>query len=208
MSVAVQSATCDLVVVGASLGGVSAVSSVLASLPGDFSAPVVVVQHRSSSADGLAALLDRHTALSVRDAEDGEVPAAGSVLVASAVRQLSLEGDGRLCSQPGRGSQLDPLLAQAAAVHGERLIAVVLTGRLDDGAAGVTCVKARGGRVIAQDRSTAVAFQMPAAAIATGCVDFVLPLGAIPAALVTLTMAPAAAELFRVGRPSWATPAV
>jgi two-component system chemotaxis response regulator CheB len=70
------------------------------------------------------------------------------------------------------------------------VIAVVLSGRLDDGAAGVVEVKRAGGRVLVQNQATAECFGMPGAAIATGCVDFVLPVGRIAPALVALVMAP------------------
>jgi two-component system chemotaxis response regulator CheB len=119
-------------------------------------------------------------------------------------RQGVLDGDGRLVFRRAHRCQADPLFESAAFGYGERAIAVVLTGRLDDGVAGVRAVKGRGGRVIVQDASTSAAFAMPAAAIATGCVDFVLPLDYIAPALVSLVMVPGAAELFRVRLSPWA----
>jgi two-component system chemotaxis response regulator CheB len=92
----------------------------------------------------------------------------------------------------------DPLLASAARVLGSRLIAIVLSGRLEGGAHGVREVKHRGGRVIVQDPESAVAGAMPKAALATGCVDFALTPDRIGDALVALCAAPGAAELFRV----------
>ena len=77
-------------------------------------------------------------------------------------------------------------------------------GMLHDGAEGVRAVKRYGGRVIAQDPATACAPGMPAAAIATGCTDFVLSPERIPYALITLAMAPGGAELFSVPLPHWA----
>ena len=85
------------------------------------------------------------------------------------------------------------------------MIGVVLTGMLRDGTTGVRAVKRHGGRVLAQDLATARAGSMPSSAIATGCVDFVLPLHRIATALVALTMAPGAAELFTVPIPPWAS---
>jgi two-component system chemotaxis response regulator CheB len=96
------------------------------------------------------------------------------------------------------------LFASAAAVFGPRMIAGVLSGRLDDGSLGVRHVKGAGGRVLAQDDATSQAFGMPAAAIATGCVDFVLPLAVLADAITALVMAPGAAAMMRVAPPPWA----
>jgi two-component system chemotaxis response regulator CheB len=84
------------------------------------------------------------------------------------------------------------------------VIAVVLTGRLRDGSRGIRAVKAQGGRVLIQDPSTAVAPDMPTAALATGCCDFALPPDKIGDALTALVMAPGAADVFRVPLPPWA----
>jgi two-component system, chemotaxis family, protein-glutamate methylesterase/glutaminase len=97
----------------------------------------------------------------------------------------------------------DPLFGSIAAAYGPRVIAGVLTGRLDDGAAGIRAVKRHGGRTLVEDPATARAGAMPAAALATGCVDLVLPLNHIPHALITLAMAPGAADLFRVPPFPW-----
>jgi two-component system chemotaxis response regulator CheB len=80
------------------------------------------------------------------------------------------------------------LFESVAASYKERAIAVVLTGTGSDGAMGVQAIKKMGGTVIAQDEDTAEFFGMPSAAIQSGSVDFVLPLGEIPTALVTLVM--------------------
>jgi two-component system chemotaxis response regulator CheB len=84
------------------------------------------------------------------------------------------------------------------------MIAVVLTGRLQDGSQGVRAVKAKGGRVLVQDPATAVAPDMPMASLATGCCDFALPPDKIADAVTTLVMAPGAAEVFRVPVSPWA----
>jgi two-component system chemotaxis response regulator CheB len=195
-----RAAGVELVVLASSLGGISACGEVLASLPAGFPAPVVVVQHHGRGSEVLVSLLQRRTRLAVVLARTGLRPVAGTVYVADGGRQLVLECDGRFAYSDGVGARCraDPLLESAALRHGERLLTVILTGRLDDGARGVVAVKAAGGRVIAQDAESAVASGMPAAAIATGCVDFVLPPRVIAAALVTFVMVPAAGELFRV----------
>jgi two-component system, chemotaxis family, protein-glutamate methylesterase/glutaminase len=96
------------------------------------------------------------------------------------------------------------LIASAGAVYRQRALAVVLTGAQDDGARGVRTLKRHGGRALTEDPITAVAGSMPAAALATGCVDLVLPLHRMSHALIALTMAPGAADLLRVPIPPWA----
>jgi two-component system chemotaxis response regulator CheB len=81
---------------------------------------------------------------------------------------------------------------------------VILTGRLADGANGCRAVKRNGGRVLVQDPATAEASSMPAHAIATGCVDFVLPPDRLASAVLALTTAPGGAELLTVPVPPWA----
>ena len=98
----------------------------------------------------------------------------------------------------------DTLLSSLAPVLGPAAVAVVLTGMLDDGARVVRAVKRHGGRVFVQDPATAHAPGMPSAALATGCVDFALPLHRIAQALVSLAMAPGGAELLAVPPPAWA----
>ena len=81
---------------------------------------------------------------------------------------------------------------------------MVLTGKLHDGTEGARAIKRGGGRVLAEDPETARAPAMPTSAIAAGCVDHVLAVEQIPAALVAFVMAPGAAELFQVPSPPWA----
>jgi two-component system, chemotaxis family, protein-glutamate methylesterase/glutaminase len=197
----------DLVVIAASQGGRAAYQRILAALPAEFPAAVVVLQHRAArQRDVLAGLLARETPLAVEPARAGARPQAGTVHVAPAGRQLLLtrEGSFALTDADGGWPLADPLLASAAAAYGPRTIAVVVSGRLRDGAAGVRSVKRAGGRVLVQDQATAECFGMPGAAIATGCVDFVLPVQILGPALVALVMAPGAAAWLRVPVPSWA----
>jgi two-component system chemotaxis response regulator CheB len=99
----------------------------------------------------------------------------------------------------------DDLVASAAATAADGgVIGVVLSGRGHDGAEGIRAVKRHGGRVLAQDPATAQARDMPSSAIATGCVDFVLPPERMPAALTALAMAPGGAQLLAVPTPHWA----
>jgi two-component system chemotaxis response regulator CheB len=196
-----------VVVAAASYGGLAACRTLLAGLPAEFPWPILLVQHRSPESDYLAPLLARSTELRVAPAREGELLQPSSVYVLPAERQGVLERDCRLVFRPALRCHADPLLESVASVFGERAIAAVLTGRGSDGSAGVRAIKSRGGRVLVQDEASAAAFAMPAAAIATGCVDFVLPLRSIAAALVSLVMVPGAAELFRVRLSPWASAA-
>jgi two-component system chemotaxis response regulator CheB len=199
----------ELIVLVASLGGLDAISTVLGGLPEDFGTPVLVVQHGRPGFDPqrLATVLRTRTSLPVRTAETGQSAEVAGVTVVPTGCTAELGADRRFtvgeCGPFGAG---DDVLTSVAAAFGPAAIAVELTGMLRDGADGVRAVKRRGGRVLAQDPETARAGSMPSAAIATGCVDFVLPLGRISSALVALTMAPGAAELLAVPLPPWATP--
>ena len=200
----------DVVVLAASLGGPAALVQVLGALPADYPVPVVVVQHRAPGAgDGLVSMLRRPILLPVVAAVDGVSLRAGEVTIAPVDSQMTLSAGGRIdlaeLSPVHPRATADQLFVSAAATYGPRTLAVVLTGRLSDGAVGVRAVKRAGGRVLVQDQATSRAFGMPAAALGTGCIDFVLPLETIGPALVTLLMAPGGAGLLQVPTPHWAT---
>jgi two-component system chemotaxis response regulator CheB len=173
----------ELVVFGTSLGGLKALMTVLAALPPKLTVPVVIVQHRATDGDGhgLARLLQEHTPLTVQEAEDKMPLAAGTVYLAPADYHLLVEERGVLALStdvPVRSARpsIDVLFETAAEAYGRGLLAVLLTGASADGAEGVTTVKARGGKVIVQDPSSAESSTMPAAGIAAAAVDYVLPL--------------------------------
>lgn len=198
----------DLVCLTASLGGVSIYAQLLAGLPADFPVPVLMVQHRAAAApDRLTAVLGARSALPVVPIADGDRLRAGVVHVVPGGHTAVFAADGRIALTPMSGHRLaDDMFATAAARYGPRLIAVVLSGRLDDGTAGVRRVKGAGGRVLAQDEDSCAAYGMPSAAIATGCVDYVLPLAVLADAITALVMAPGAAAMMRVALPPWARP--
>jgi two-component system chemotaxis response regulator CheB len=201
----------DVVALIASLGGLPAVSRVLAGLPAQFPAHVLVVQHGRDSGDPdrFTRLLRRVSPLPVRTARDGAALDDAAVTVVPLGHLARIDDDRRVRLTPAtaddRGHGGDALLGSLGPVLGARAIGVVLTGMLRDGAEGARLVKRHGGRVLVQDPATAEAGGMPASTIATGCVDFVLPLHRIAPALVALTMAPGGAELFTVPTPSWAS---
>lgn len=198
----------DVIVMVASLGGLEAVSTVLAGLPAAFRVPVLVSQHgkQRSRPDVLPQLLQRETLLPVKAAQAGRAIEPGTVAVMPRGCTSTLEAGYRLTmTASDHIAQGDALLISAAQAAGPRAIGVVLTGMLHDGAQGVRAIKRRGGRVLVENPTTARASSMPSNAIATGCVDFVLPARRISAALIALTMAPGAADLLTVPTPAWAT---
>lgn len=184
----------DVVAIASSAGGLAALTSTLSTLPADFPAAVLVVQHLDPRHRSLMAeILSRRTALAVVQAVGGEPIEAGTVYVAPP--------DHHLLANAGRTLELaqtelvhfvrpsaDLLFESVAAAYRERSIAVVLTGSGSDGAMGVEAVKKMGGTVLAQDESTSEFFSMPSAAIATGKVDFVLPIEEMAPALLSLVV--------------------
>jgi two-component system, chemotaxis family, protein-glutamate methylesterase/glutaminase len=173
-----------VVVVGASAGGVEALKRLVAELPADLDAAVVVVLHiptRSTSV--LPEILDRATPFRARSAEDGDVLEAGVVYVAPPDRHVLVRGDRlqvvRGPRENGHRPAIDPLFRSAAATRGNEVIAVVLTGVLDDGSAGVVAVSRHGGTVVVQDPADAAFPDMPAHAIADDSPEAILPLDEI-----------------------------
>lgn len=181
----------EIVVIGASWGGLAALETILSSLPGDFALPIAVVLHRGVlSTERLAATLRRHTALAVRETQDKEAILPGHIYLAPPDYHLLVEpGDFALSTEApvcyARPS-IDVLFESAADAYADRVIGVVLTGSSADGAEGAARIKARGGYLIVQDPETAASPIMPKAAIAAATADCVLPLSEIGPLLATL----------------------
>jgi two-component system, chemotaxis family, protein-glutamate methylesterase/glutaminase len=180
----------DVVAIVASAGGLLALSKVLSHLPAGFPAAIVVVQHLNPRRPSLLTeILLRRVALPVREARHGDRIRPGCVYIGPPNHHLVVGPGGVIAltsTEPVHYARpsADTLLESVGRVFGSRAVAVVLSGAGVDGADGVRAVKRGGGTVIAQDRATSQSFGMPGAAIATGCVDSVLPLPEIAAALV------------------------
>ena len=187
------------VAIGASTGGPPALQQVLAALPPDLPAGVVIAQHMPEGFTRMFAdRLDRLVPLRVREAEGGEALEPGQVLLAPGGRNLLLERGpgGRVVARvepPAAGDRyvpsVDRLLTSAAGACGGGVLAVVLTGMGDDGAAGVGAVRAAGGLTLAEAEETCVVYGMPREAVRTGAVQRVLPLPEIGAAIAREVLA-------------------
>jgi two-component system chemotaxis response regulator CheB len=182
----------EIVALAASAGGLKALTDVLAELPRNFPAAIVVVQHLDPRHRSLMAeLLGKRTALPVSEAREGDKLVPGHAYVAPPNRHLLVNPDHTLSLTQTElvhfvRPSADLLFESAAASYRERAIAVVLSGSGKDGSMGVKAIKKMGGTVIVQDERTSEFFGMPEAAQQTGMVDFVLPLHEIAPALQTL----------------------
>ena len=185
----------DLIVVGASWGGLHAVSRLLEQLPEDLTAPLAVAQHRSASSrpGGLEELLQDHTSWPVCEGRDKLPIERRHVYVAPPDYHLLVERGAFALSVDERVQyarpSIDVLFESAADAYGAGVVGIVLTGANDDGAAGLARIKERGGVAIVQDPHDAERAAMPEAAIAATAADAILPLGEIGAFLYGLCCA-------------------
>ena len=178
-----------IVAIAASAGGITALSRVLGGLPNGFPVPVVIVQHLDPRHKTvIAEVLGRRAKMPVRLARDGERAEAGTIYVAPPNHHLLIGADGGLTLSSSElvhfvRPSADLLFESVAGSYGPRAIACVLTGTGSDGAMGASAIKSRGGTVIAEDPESAEFKGMPEAAVATGAVDFILPLDEIAAVI-------------------------
>ncbi len=186
--------TRQVLAIGASTGGPSAIETVLSRLPAD--APgTVIVQHMPETFTGaFAARLDSVCALQVRVARDGDPIVDGEALIAPGNKHLVAQRSGarygvRVVDGPAVHHQrpaVDLLFDSVARAAGPNAIGVILTGMGADGARGLLEMKKRGARTLAQDEASCVVFGMPREAVRLGAADEVVPLDEIPAAILRL----------------------
>ncbi len=194
----------DAVAIGASTGGPDALSKVLTSLPADFPVPIFIVQHMPPLFTRLfASRLDSSSQLTVKEARDGDVPAAGAVYIAPGDFHLSLRRDaaGRarmVVSQEGPENWVRPavdvLFRSVAEVYGEKILAVVLTGMGQDGMKGSEPIIAGGGQVVVQDEETSVVWGMPGSVAQAGLAQHILALGDIAEHILRVAQRPQSAS--------------
>jgi two-component system chemotaxis response regulator CheB len=158
----------DLIAIGASAGGLNAVSRLLGLLPADFEVPIAIVQHRSKESLALAEVVQAATTLRVLEVEDKQPLEPRTVYIAPPDYHLLID-DGRFSlstddlvrfSRPS----IDVFFDSAADAFGPRLIGIVLTGANSDGSQGLLTIAERGGQTLVQDPATAEIAVMPAAA--------------------------------------------
>jgi two-component system, chemotaxis family, protein-glutamate methylesterase/glutaminase len=181
----------ELIVVGASLGGLHALEYLFAALPSSFVVPLAVVQHRHRDSDStLRVVLQRASALPIYEAEDKQPIEPGTIYLAPADYHLLVERGSFALSTEGpvlhARPSIDVLFESAADAYGDRLLGVILTGASADGAQGLAIIKARGGCAIVQEPSSAECPVMPRAALTASAVDYVLPLPEIVPLLTKL----------------------
>lgn len=170
-----------LIVIGASLGGLSALRILLGRLKPKFSIPIAVVQHRHKSSDGdLIDCVQQSTTLTVKEVEDKDEIVPGYVYFAPADYHLLVEPNYFELSidEPVSYARpsIDVLFESAADAYADQTIGVILTGANQDGAAGAAAVKASGGKLIVQKPTNAESPIMPAAAISRVSPDWILSL--------------------------------
>jgi two-component system chemotaxis response regulator CheB len=170
----------DIIVMGASAGGVEALQRVVAGLPQNLPAAVFVVLHvTAEGTSALPAILARAGPLPANHAVNGEVVSYGRIYVAPADFHMVLRGGVvRVVHGPRENRSrpaLDPLFRTAAVSYGERVIGVVLSGALDDGTAGLYAIKRQGGLAIVQDPGDALSSGMPRSALEYVQVDHLAP---------------------------------
>jgi two-component system chemotaxis response regulator CheB len=182
-------------VIGASAGGVEALSGLLGALPRDLEAAICIVTHVSAhTPSSLHRILAQKASLPVAPAQDGETLRPGRIYVAVSDRHLMLEkGAIRLSRGPKESRArpaVDVLFRSAAMCYGPRSIGVILSGMLDDGTAGLWAIKDQGGATLVQDPWQAQCSSMPESAIQHVEVDFTGPVKALAAEIVRLTEQP------------------
>lgn len=180
--------TRDLIVVGASAGGVEALCQLMSRLPGDLPAAVLVVLHVSSDRPSvLPRILSSAGPLPATHAKSGERPSRGHVYIAPPGSHLLVhDGTLRLSGGPKEGGHrpaIDALFRTAARAAGNRVVGVVLSGSLDDGTAGLVSIKQRGGICVVQDPNEAIIGDMPRHALQNAEIDHCLKIADIASLL-------------------------
>jgi two-component system chemotaxis response regulator CheB len=169
-------------IIAISTGGPAALSEVIPSLPESLKVAIVIVQHMPAGFTAhLAERLDAASKVSVREAQPGDRPLPGMVLIAPGDKHLEFDDRGAIVLTDGplvNGCRpaADVTMTSAAKIYGRRTLAIVMTGMGKDGAAGALAIKRADGKTLAQDQTTSVIYGMPKAALDAGGIDEVAPL--------------------------------
>ncbi|MGA2193504.1 MAG: chemotaxis response regulator protein-glutamate methylesterase [Nitrospirota bacterium] len=180
-----SSAAIDVVAIGTSTGGPPALQAILAKLPKEFPAAVLVSQHMPRNFTRyFAERLDRLSTVSVKEAQEGDVLAPGRVLIAPGGRHMTLKRAGSEVKVHLKDSlpsdkyvpSIDLMMKSAASHYGNKTLGVILTGMGYDGREGMAFIKGLGGKTLAESKETAVIYGMPKEAIEAGSVEKTVPL--------------------------------
>lgn len=181
-----------VIVIGSSAGGVTALQKLVAGLPADFGAPILIVQHVSANAISyLPHILTNVGPLPASHPKDGQALLPGNIYLAPPDHHMLIE-DGHILVRKGPKENrfrpsIDALLRSAAHSHGPGVIGVILTGMLDDGTSGMWSVQRMGGTTIVQDPVEAMYPSMPSSVLQYVDVDYVTPIDQISTLLIELT---------------------
>ena len=189
----------DVIVIGASAGGVEALITLVGSLPARLPAAIFLVLHIPAQSPSLLPdILNRVGALHALHPVDGQAIQYGHIYIAPPDHHLMVEeGIVRIIRGPKENRHrpaIDPLFRSAARTYGTRVMGVILTGSMDDGTAGLLAIKRRGGEAIVQDPQDALFSSMPQSAIAHVEVDHVMPLSDMGSLLVQVAHEQAAEQ--------------
>jgi two-component system chemotaxis response regulator CheB len=189
----------DIIVIGASAGGIQALTTLVTGLPRDFPASLLVVVHIPPYAiSRLPEILSRSGPLPAAHARHGEAIEPGRIYIAPPDRHLLVRAGWIELSRGPRENHcrpaIDPLFRTAARVYGARVIGIILSGALYDGSMGLLAIKTRGGMAIVQDPQEAIVDSMPRRAIERVEAEHVLPVAEMAAALTDLIRQPVIAQ--------------
>ncbi|MDP3478223.1 MAG: chemotaxis-specific protein-glutamate methyltransferase CheB [Desulfoprunum sp.] len=193
-NIAAQPATVKVVAIGASTGGPPVIEKILAELPHDFPAPVLIVQHMAEGfIPGFAEWLGQTSSLPVHVAFHGSITRPGHVYIAPDGTQMRVDANGRIvCAGDAPENGLRPsvsyLFRSIAEVFGKNAVAVLLTGMGKDGAAELKLMQDKGAITIAQNEESSAVFGMPGEAVKLGAARYVLPADKIAAVLTSIAM--------------------
>jgi two-component system chemotaxis response regulator CheB len=182
----------NIIVIGASTGGLDAIKALVGGLPPDFQPPIFIVWHMAAEIRGIVpGVLNKLNTIYAAHAVDNEVIYPNRIYIAPPDHHLLLEENRvRLSRGPKENHfrpAVDPLFRSAAYTYGSRVIGIVLSGALDDGTAGLWRIKHNGGLAIVQDPNDAEAPSMPENALREVAIDRCLPAAEIAQALVRLS---------------------
>jgi len=194
----------DIVVIGASAGGVMALKDLFAALPARLPASVGVVLHRGTGPSELAHVLSRRSALPVLEPNGDTALKSGVIYLAPPDHHLLFEAHGAVLQRgPKEHSTrpaVDPLFRSAAEAYGRRVVGILLTGCGEDGVSGLIAISNAAGLTLAQDPDEAYMPSMPLNALRQDDVDGVFRLGELAAAVGALAMGQAIPTTQRKGR--------